>query len=167
MKTLLASLLVLLTFSSFAEKAEAPKFQLSLTPDIAIHPDNTEIRGLSLNIWGQNPQRSLNIGFVNGSTGDSSGVSFAFLVNYAEDYTGAQIASVNYVEGKLKGAQLGFANYAENLDRGVQLGFVNYAENMGKGLQVGLVNIIRNNDKWFEEFPDNVAPAMVFVNWRF
>ena len=164
MKRFIIVLAALFCISTYADDSEA--FQLSLTPDIAIHDDSTTIKGVSLNIWGQNEQRALTLGFVNGSTGDSSGLSFAFLVNYTEDYTGAHIGSVNYASGLFRGAQLGFANYAEKLE-GVQFGFVNYTEQMDKGLQIGLVNIIRNNDKWFEEFPDNVAPAMVLVNWRF
>ena len=167
MKKLIVTLLILLSFGTFAENSkETEAFQLSLTPDIAIHDENTMIKGIALNIWGQNEQRALSLGFVNGSTGDSSGVSFAFLVNYAEDYTGAQIGSVNYASGNVKGVQLGFVNYAEKLE-GVQLGYVNYTETMKKGLQVGLVNIIRSNDKWFEEFPSKVAPAMIFLNWSF
>ena len=35
---------------------ESHGFQASLTPDIAIYPKTTEINGLSLNIWGENPQ---------------------------------------------------------------------------------------------------------------
>ena len=74
-------------------KAEESTFQLSLTPDIAIHPKTTQIRGVSLDIWGENPQHSFNLGFVNGSTGDSSGFSWAFIVNYDDSYTGVQWGS--------------------------------------------------------------------------
>jgi hypothetical protein len=54
--------------------ADESVFEASLTPDIAIHPKTTQINGFALNIWGENPQHSFNLGFVNGSTGDSKGV---------------------------------------------------------------------------------------------
>jgi hypothetical protein len=135
-----------------AVRAEERAFQLSLTPDIAIHPESTVIKGFALNLWGENQQRAIALGFVNGSKGSSYGFSFGFLLNYADNYQGAQVAPVNYTAGTHKG---------------LQLGIINYAETMGNGLQVGFVNIIRNNKIWFSEFPDQIAPAMVIVNWRF
>jgi hypothetical protein len=38
---------------------------------------------------------------------------------------------------------------------------------MEKGLQVGLFNVIRNNVYWFGGLPNEVAPMMVLVNWRY
>jgi hypothetical protein len=81
-------------FSSVCLWADAPFFQLSLTPDIALQPRSTEIDGISLNIWGESPQRGLTLGFVNGSTGESSGFSWG-LVNYDETYHGVQWGLVN------------------------------------------------------------------------
>lgn len=166
--------LKLLTFTIFfalcgvsvhAQTMEAP-FQLSLTPDIAVHSDNTIINGVALNVWGQNPQRALNIGFINGSTGHSSGVSLG-LANYAENYSGAQLAwFANYASGRFSGLQWSIFNYAETL-KGVQLGWVNFADNVEKGLQVGLLNIMRNNIYWFGALPNEVAPMMVLVNWHY
>jgi len=34
------------------------------------------------------------------------------------------------------------------------------------GVQIGLVNLIPQN-KWFTELPDELAPGMVLINWRF
>ena len=34
-------------------------FQASLTPDLAIYSKTTEIHGLALSIWGENPQHAL------------------------------------------------------------------------------------------------------------
>ena len=62
-------------------RAEEAAFQLSLTPNIAIHPRTTTIRGFSLGIWSENPQHSLTLGFVNGSTEESSGFSWALIGN--------------------------------------------------------------------------------------
>lgn len=158
-------------------KAEEKFFQLSLIPDIAIYPRETHIKGLALNIWGENPQTALNLGFVNGSTGDSAGLSWG-LVNYADDYTGVHWGMVNWCKGSFtgwqnawvnvsqdfKGLQSGLINYSENTT-GVQFGLVNYTEKMN-GLQIGAINVIRDNP-WFTEFPNKLATGFVFVNWSF
>jgi hypothetical protein len=62
--------------------------------------------------------------------------------------------------------QLAAFNYAEKL-HGLQLGFINFAAASDKGVQVGLINVMKSTKDWFVNFPDEVAPAMVFVNWRF
>jgi hypothetical protein len=157
--------------------ADTP-IQLSLTPDIALYPKDTTVRGLALNIWGENPQFSLNLGFVNGSTGDSSGFSYG-LVNYAESYTGVQLGWVNistqhfvglqdgYVniaEGTFKGFQYGLVNVSEDTT-GFQLGVVNYAQQL-KGLQIGLINLAMNNPA-FTDFPNKLAPGFPILNWSF
>ena len=153
-------------FATGAYAATAP-FQMSLTPDVAIHAKTTQINGVTLNIWGQNPQRAFALGFVNGSTGNSSGVSLSLLANYAEDYKGAQLAFIaNYASGTFTGLQWAFVNYADNLN-GLQLGFVNVAKTSQQGLQIGLINVMQQTKTWFSGFPNDVAPAMVFVNWRF
>lgn len=132
--------------SAFADSAS---FQLSLTPDVAIESRTTNINGVALNIWGENPQQALTLGFINGSTLASSGVSLAFVANYAEDYSGAQVAWLgNYASGRLSGLQWGAFNYTKSL-KGVQLGLVNFADNVEKGLQIGLVNVMNNNVYWF------------------
>ena len=136
------------------------------------------VKGLSLSIWGENPQQSLAIGFVNGSTGDSGGLSWG-LFNYAESYTGVQLgwvnvstehfvgfqdAWVNYAQGTFKGLQYGVVNISEDTT-GLQLGVVNYAEKL-HGVQIGLVNVAMNNPA-FTEFPDKLAPGFPFFNWSF
>ena len=72
---------------------------------------------------------------------------------------------VNYTGGTMKGLQTAAVNYAGKLT-GLQLGFVNYAETAESGVQVGFVNIIPQN-QWFSGLPDELAPGMVIVNWRF
>ena len=167
--------------------AESKSFQASLTPDIAIQDRDVEINGASIGVWNENPspQFQWQFGFVNGATGDSVGVQwFIFLptiYNYAENYTGAQLAFVNWTADKFVGAQLGFVNgagdltglqwgvvdYAKNTTAGVQLGLVNYTETVTDwALQVGLVNIIADNE-WFSDFPGDLAKGMVLVNWSF
>jgi len=157
MKKLLAVLAGVIGVSS--AMASEP-VQLSLTPDFAIYDRTTRIEGLSLSIWGENPQSALVIGFVNGSTGESAGLSIG-LVNYADTYTGLQwsfvnvtegdftgwqggplfgllVSAVNYTEGTMTGLQCGLVNYAGKLN-GLQVGFVNYAETPKSGVQIGIV----------------------------
>ena len=158
---------------------ESHFFQASLTPDIAIYPKTTQINGIALDIWGQNPQHGLNLGLVNGSTGESSGFTWG-LVNYSETYTGVAWAWVNVSQTSFHGWQYGLVNVAQNEFagfqsgwivnyaremHGLQLGLVNYTENL-HGVQVGLANIAINNP-WFSEFPDKLATGFPIVNWSF
>ena len=147
--------------------AETKGFQLSLIPDIAIEARTSHIKGVSLSVWGENPQTAVAIGVVNGSTGESSGISFGLLANYAESYEGAQLAWIaNYSSVKFTGFQWAAFNYAERL-HGLQLGFFNFTATSDKAVQVGFINIMKNTKLWFNNFPDEVAPVMPFVNWRF
>lgn len=158
--------------------AAEPFFQASLTPDAAIYSKTTQIDGICLSIWGENPQHAFALGFVNGSTGDSIGFTLG-LVNYAESYTGfsyglanissryfsgVQMGYVNVSSGTFVGVQDGWVNVAEDFT-GLQYGLINYAKNL-RGVQIGLVNIARNNP-WFKEFPDKLATGFPIVNWSF
>jgi hypothetical protein len=172
---------LLLLSAVLVSVASAPAqefFQASLTPDIAIHSRNTQINGLALSIWGENPQEALAIGFVNGSSGHSSGLSWG-LVNYADSYTGVawsfinvsrtsfigwQDGALNVSQGYYLGFQSAFINVAQEF-HGLQLGFVNYAENL-RGVQIGCLNVALNNP-WFTEFPDKLATGFPIVNWSF
>ncbi len=168
--------------------AQTRGFQASLTPDIAIHDRETRIEGLTLSIWGENPQSAVSIGFVNGSVGPSRGFSIG-LVNYAEQYNGAQWSLVNinsgnftgwqggfalglagsvlnYCGGDLNGVQTGLVNLTGGMS-GVQIGLVNYAQRMDQGFQLGLVNMIGNSSGWFANWPNEIAPGMILVNWKF
>ena len=154
-------------------------FQASLTPDIAIYSRTTEINGLALSIWGENPQHGVALGFVNGSSDDSSGFSWG-LVNYSDTYHGVSWALVNVNQTSYDGWQDGLINVAEgdfvgfqsaylvnyaNHFQGFQLGLVNYAENLN-GVQIGLANIA-NNNPWFSEFPNKLATGFPILNWSF
>jgi hypothetical protein len=158
---------------------ESHFFQASLTPDIAIYSKTTEINGLSLNIWGENPQQGVALGIVNGSTGDSAGFSWG-LVNYSDTYTGVSWAWVNVNKTSFHGWQYGWVsvaqgefigfqsslivNYAKEM-HGLQLGLVNYSEEL-HGVQIGLANIAINNG-WFDDFPNKLATGFPIVNWSF
>jgi len=161
--------------------------QLSLTPDFAIYDRSERIEGVALSIWGENPQSAFALGLVNGSTGDSVGLSVG-LVNYADSYTGCQwsfvnytsgdftgwqggpffgllVSGVNYTGGSMTGFQCGLVNYAGTLN-GLQVGFVNVADTAKSGVQIGIVNIMPENE-WFSKLPDELAPGMILVNWHF
>ena len=177
-------LLSALAVSVASAKAGESAFQASLTPDIAIHDKTTEINGVTLNIWGENPQHAFALGLVNGSTGDSQGFTWS-LYNYADSYTGLAWGLVNYSrteftgwqggilffpcvvnisQGKFTGFQEGIVNCAEDF-HGFQLGLVNYSEHL-HGLQIGLVNVAMNNS-WFKDCPDQLATGFPIVNWSF
>jgi len=167
--------------------AKTAGFQASLTPEIAVQDRDTEITGVSIGVWNENPSPKFNwqFGFVNGATGDSTGVQwFIFLptiYNYAENYTGLQWGWVNNTSGDFVGWQnawlvnmtfgefVGFqssvVNYAGTMT-GFQLGVVNYAKSAHNCFQLGLVNIIADNP-WFKNFPGEFAQGMVLVNWSF
>ena len=167
-------------FTSGAVAQESKAFQASFTPNYAVHDRDVMIEGLSIGVWSENPQKAFALGFVSGSTGDSKGFSWSLLANYADNYSGVHWAPVNYTKMNFTGwqsgfvnvtkenflgFQSGFVNYALTM-RGLQLGMVNYAQTANSGLQLGLANVISEN-KWFTDFPDSLAPAFVFVNWRF
>lgn len=145
-------------------QAEESAFQASLTPDLAIQARTTTIRGLSLSIWGENPQHGLALGFINGSTGDSSGLSLGFIANYSDSYTGLTWGLVNLSKEKFTGVQLGFVNVS-NEHHGLQWGAINYAENL-RGIQIGFINVAKNNP-WFTDFPNKLATGFPVVNWSF
>ena len=186
MKKLLACLATVLV--STGALAETRPFNLSLTPDIAVYDRSDTIEGLTLSVWGENQQTSLALGIANGAIGQSAGLSVGIL-NYADSYKGLQwglvnytkqdfagwqggflfgvvVSAVNYTGGTMQGFQAGVVNYAGRLT-GLQLGVVNYAAAADAGVQIGLVNIVRQNTMWFSGLPDELAPGMVIVNWRF
>ena len=158
--------------------AETKPFNLSLTPDIAVYERSYTIEGLTLSVWGENQQTSLAIGFVNGTVGDSAGLSWG-LLNYANDYKGIQWSAINYTKDNYLGWQAGFIDYTKGTFLGLQtgvvnfagrltgleFGLVNYTEDVDSGLQIGIVNIVRNNNSWFGDLPRSLAPVMIFVNW--
>ncbi|MFA7368064.1 MAG: hypothetical protein WC334_00320 [Kiritimatiellales bacterium] len=185
MKKLLA--IVISAMVAGGAAAETRPFNLSLVPDTAVYNRTERIEGLTLSIWGENPQTALAVGIVNGSTGASAGLSLGVL-NYAGSYRGVQWGLVNYTEqnlsgwqggfgfgiavsalnytgGDLLGLQTGVVNYAGRLS-GLQIGLVNYAATVDDGVQIGLVNIMPQNE-WFTGLPDALAPGMILVNWRF
>jgi len=180
-KQLSLALMLVVVLSSQAQlnwNAKEAGLQLSLIPLTALHSTETTIIGLSLNIWGQNPQHGVALGIVNGSTGESSGFSLGALLNYADAYTGVHWGTINVSKSRFNGWQLGVFNYtggegkglqsgAINIARdfnGLQLGAINYTDRL-HGLQIGAINIVTKNP-WFSD-PNHCAPLFPVVNWSF
>lgn len=174
-------IMTLLVVALAATGAMATKpIQLSLTPDVSLFGQNEKIEGVTLSLWGENPQSGLALGIVNGSSGQSAGLSVGCILNYADNYTGIQVAPINYAKGDVLGWQAGFVNYTDGYMKGLQTGVVNYAgrltglqfglvnfaQTAETGLQIGLLNLMPQNP-WFIALPDDLAPAMILVNWRF
>ena len=142
MKKVLVAALALAT----ATGAFSAGFQASLVPEVAIHDRDTDINGVSIGVWNENPSSKFQwqFGFVNGSTGDSVGVKwFVFLptiYNYAENYKGLSWGLVNYASGNFSGAQWGMVNITAQDFVGVQWGGVNVTLGEFKGFQWGAVN---------------------------
>lgn len=158
---------------------ETAGFQLALTPGIALHASDTVIHGASFDIWGENPQHAFNLGFFNGSTGESSGFSWAIFANYSDTYTGVAWGFVNISHKKFVGWQDGFVNCSLGYFRGLQSGFINIAmETHGvqfglvnntqslDGVQIGIANVVLDNP-WFTRFPNKLATGFPLVNWSF
>lgn len=174
--------LILVALAGGLVAASADDFtaiQLSAAPDVALYPRTTFVCGFALNLWGENPQQALNLGIINGSTGESEGLTWAFLANYADSYRGVmwglvnvsrekfvgwQDGIVNYSQGTFSGLQTGWFNIAEEC-HGLQLGGFNYAEHLN-GVQIGVINIAMNNG-WFDRLPDKFARGFPFFNWSF
>lgn len=177
-KKILTSVLVVTIAVSATVFASSP-FQVSIVPDVALYNRNERIKGLTIGVWGENPQKALALGAIQGSTGQSSGLSIAFLnyadsykgihwgtVNYTKnDFLGWQNSGINYTNGTMKGLQSGTINYANRL-HGVQWGFINYAAAVEAGVQIGMVNIMPQN-KFLTGLPKELSPLSVAVNWKF
>lgn len=160
--------------------AESAPLQLSLVPGIALCDRYETIEGLTLGLWSENPQSAFALGIVNGSSGQSAGLSLGIFLNYANDYTGVALAPFNYVNGDFCGWQGGLVNYTERFMRGVQIGVANYAGHL-MGVQIGLVNHAATarsglqisaaslfyEDRWHTGFPDEPAPEAALISWRF
>ena len=175
-KLLVTASLLLVTHLALADRP----FQAALVPDVAIVPRGEPVRGLALNIWGENEVTGVSLGFVNGHVGESKGFSWSYIGTYAEDYTGViwggffthttgdvlgwTNAMVNISRGSFTGLQTGVVNWGAEV-KGVQFGLVNYSSNL-HGVQVGLANIATNN-AFFTDLPRDLSPGFPFVNWSF
>jgi len=180
MKKLLHLALIAAAVSTVTKlSAEDAGFQFSVVPGFAIQPVGTTIHGLTINfICGQNQEQGITLGAWNILSDESSGFSWG-AVNYGESYRGVQIGLLNLTQANFSGWQDGLINYTAkdfcgfqsgliNVTghcRGLQFGVYNYTEKLN-GLQIGVINIA-NENRWFNQFPRQFAPAIPFVNWSF
>ena len=145
--------------------AQNHPFQAALwAPDIQLVPATEDIVGVRLEIYGENRNvTGLDIGLINVTTGDFSGVAGAVYVvptlfNRVDGVTtGWQMGAVNVTGGRVTGWQGGLAsiNRSEVIGlntsiinwsmpstsslRGVQIAFLNVTGPVS-GVQIGLVN---------------------------
>ena len=89
-------------------------FQASLTPNVAILDKSERIEGLTLSFWGNNPQNALALGIINGTSGESGGLSIG-LANYGNIYRGIQIGAINSNK-EIEGLQIGVICYTKKND---------------------------------------------------
>ncbi len=120
-----------------------------MTPNVAILDKSERVDGLTLSFWGNNPQNALALGIINGTSGESAGLSIGF-ANHGDIYRGIQIGVIN------KNKEI----------EGLQIGLVCYTKETTSGIQIGLINIIKENKCWFGNFPLELAPIMIGFNWR-
>lgn len=174
-KVLLFVLGLSIVSSGLAYAAERP-FNLALVDPVQIIDDSHDITGFRLNIfYGKNQMvKGLDLGAGVGHSkagfkgvgihyggnfvqGDAAGLQLADFVNIViGDFTGVQLAGVNYIEGTGKGLQLGYvqlarenfsgfhigiANITSEAHSGAQIGVFNYSGGPFKGFQLGVVNI--------------------------
>ena len=126
-------------------------FQAALwAPDAQLVAETEDISGVRLEIYGENRNvTGLDIGFVNSTTGNFTGVGGVFaLYNFVGGTTtGIQWGLVNGTEGAVLGWQGGFINVNDAKLTGLQTGFLNYNDSETadlSGLQLGCVNIAKH-----------------------
>ncbi|MGA9213429.1 LA_2272 family surface repeat-containing protein [Kaistella sp.] len=106
---------------------------------ISIYHHARVTNGFSANLF-NNTSGILNGIHVSGAANNSekgAGITFAFMGNYSEKFTGLQIGGFNEAK-QMKGLQIGFVNKSENL-KGIQVGIVNNNKN-GRNFQLGFWN---------------------------
>ncbi len=139
MKKCLAMCVLGLVGSLSAAARNCPAIQLSVWPTVQIFPEETEIRGLKLNLfYGYNEKvLGLDAGLIScGGLMDGIQVNVANAV--AAEINGLQLGVLNVI-GSGKGIQGGALNYGETQFTGIQVGLVNYTRDV-VGVQIGLVN---------------------------
>ncbi len=133
-------------------RAQTHPFQAALwAPDLQLVPAHEDIRGLRLQVYGQNENVSgLDIGLVNVATGDFAGVSAGLyflpaLYNRVDGQTnGWQLAAINVTGGHLRGWQGGLVSIHQDMLEGLQSSIVNWNEpsiSALRGVQLGFVNV--------------------------
>ena len=161
---LLKTLSLLTVASTLAVSANAQAFfQAALWPDKQLVPASEDVRGIRLNIFGQNRNMTgIDVGFAHSTTGDFVGFGGVFtLFNHVGGTTtGVQWGIVNFTEGNVLGWQNGAINLSTAEVRGLQTAFVNWND-VGRadltGLQLGFVNTAQHVNGIQVGFINNAA----------
>lgn len=135
-------------------------FNLSLIPDVALHDRNEYIRGVSLGVFSENPQEAFALGIINGSTGESAGLSLG-IANYADTYFGGQLGLFNVIRNEFGGLQVGAFNMVLGDFSGWQNGILNVTQGGFSGWQYGIVNFTRQDFVGLQSGWLNVAGGSV------
>jgi len=127
--------------------ADPKPIQLALTPEIELVPADESIKGLRLNIYGENKDvMGLSLGFVNKSTGNTSGVELGLVDLTEGEFHGWQYGwAYAKTEGRFIGLQNGIVTYTGGNFTGLQYGLVDTTAGNYKGVQVGLVAITKGD----------------------
>lgn len=144
-KTILCSLAVGLLSLSGSLTAQERPFEASLFHPIQIYDENTDIRGLRLNLFyaRNNNITGVDFGFLGlgRAHGDFKGVSLNFVGSIVEgDMIGWQNGIYTHTQGEFKGFKQGLLNRQGGDFKGLQYGAVNLADSEVRGVQLGLYN---------------------------
>ncbi len=136
------------TASFSAELETTPNWspvQVALATPIQVVPRAWDVKGLRLNaIYCENHDVGfLDVGLVNHTTGDQTGIQVAGIMNrVAGSVSGIQVSGIaNSVggNGMVEGLQIACMNTVGDAS-GLQVGIVNHARTI-EGMQIGLVNL--------------------------
>ncbi|HUI07806.1 MAG TPA: hypothetical protein VL486_12455 [Verrucomicrobiae bacterium] len=130
-----------------ASEPVAP-LQLALVPTIQLVPQDQSIRGLRLNIYGENQNMSgVDVGLMHETKDRFSGVAFGLLNTVHGEARGLQLSGIySGADAGMSGLQVGIVNRSGNI-HGLQIGVANFADDM-TGIQIGLWNEIKSKENW-------------------
>jgi len=122
--------------------------QFALVPTIQLVPEDQSVRGLRLNIYGDNQSVSgVDIGLLHETKVKFSGVGFGLLNIVHGEARGLQFSGIySGADDRMSGLQVGIVNRSANI-HGLQIGLANFADDM-TGIQIGLWNEIKSKEQW-------------------
>ncbi len=150
----------LMTLSLHGQTGNEKAIELSLFHPIQLHDENTDIRGLRLNVFyaKNNNLTGVDLGIfgLGQNSGDVAGIQWNFIGSVVDgdmvgwqtgiyshtkgEFTGLKAGLVNLQDGEMVGWQYGFVSIAHDKVTGLQTGLYNRAADM-KGLQLGFINV--------------------------
>lgn len=123
-------------FAAGAMFAETTPVMVSLVTPVQVPSSRYDVTGLRLS-------------FIYGDCESFAGLDIGIVDHTSSDFTGVALGGVNAVGKRMYGAQIGLVNWNSNTDAtwarrsaGAQIGLVNYSD-MFFGLQDGLINFSR------------------------